>query len=240
MQDYINCNRRPLIFLGSNVVMNQLKEVCEDHNIQIHGIIDNDYFGSDTDFCGIPVIDTEQSFQDPARLDYYKNNFNFFCATNWIPEKNAVQLRNKEKRNKLIDLLDHYNLPVISIIDNQANVSKYAKIGRGVFIDAICNIEPDVVIDDYVWIGWSSGIGHGTRVERNCVIQRQVWTGGFCHFEPDCFIGIGAKTLKTRARFGKGTWIQEMVYIKRGTVPGEIVGLGGDNNRRVIIPASID
>lgn len=240
MQDYINCNKRPLIFLGSNVVMNQLKEVCEDHNINIFGIIDDDYYGSDKNFCGIPVIDTEKSFQDPARLDYYKTNFNFFCATNWSPEKNPVQIRNREKRNRLINLLDQHQLSVISLIDNLSNVSKYAKIGRGVFIDAICNIEPDVEIDNYVWIGWSSGIGHGTRIERNCVIQRQVWTGGFCHFESECFIGIGAKTLKTKAKFGKGTWIQEMVYIKRGTVPDEIVGIDGTNNRRVVIPSSID
>jgi carbonic anhydrase/acetyltransferase-like protein (isoleucine patch superfamily) len=240
MQDYINCNKRPLIFLGSNIVMNQLKEICEDYDIQIHGIIDNDYHSSGKEFCGIPVIDTEKSFQDPDRLDFYRTNFNFFCATNWIPEKNPVQERNREKRNNLIGLLDQYQLPVISLIDNKANVSKYATIGRGVFIDAICNIEPDVVIDDYVWIGWASGIGHGTRIERNCVIQRQVWTGGFCHFEPECFVGIGAKTLKTKARFGKGTWIQEMVYIKRGTVPGEIVGLEGTNTRRIVVPPSID
>jgi carbonic anhydrase/acetyltransferase-like protein (isoleucine patch superfamily) len=240
MQDHINCNKRPLIFLGSNVVMNQLKEVCEDHDIKIHGIIDDDYYGSKTDICGIPVIDSEKSFLDQDQLNFYKTNFNFFCATNWIPEKNPVQERNREKRNNLIGLLDQYQLPVISLIDNKANVSKYATIGRGVFIDAICNVEPDVVIDDYVWIGWASGIGHGTRIERNCVIQRQVWTGGFCHFEPECFVGIGAKTLKTRARFGKGTWIQEMVYIKRGTVPGEIVGLEGTNTRRVVVPPSIN
>lgn len=220
--------------------MNQLKEICEDYNIKIHGIIDNDYHNSGKEFCGIPVIDTEKSFEDPDRLSFYKTNFNFFCATNWIPEKNTVQERNRQKRNNLINLLDQYQLPVISLVDNKANVSKYATIGHGVFIDAMCNIEPDVVVDDYVWIGWSSGIGHGTRIERNCVIQRQVWTGGFCHFEPECFVGIGAKTLKTKARFGKGTWIQEMVYIKRGTVPGEVVGLDGTNTRRVVVPPSID
>jgi hypothetical protein len=240
MQPYINCNQRPLIFVGSNVVMNQLKEVCEDYNIEIHGIIDNDYHGSGKEFCGIPVIDTEKSFQDSKLLDFYKNNFNFFCATNWTPEKNPIHERNRQKRNNLINLLDQYQLPVISLIDNKANVSRYSTIGRGVFIDAICNIEPDVVVDDYVWIGWASGIGHGTHIERNCVIQRQVWTGGFCYFESECFVGIGAKTLKTKARFGKGTWIQEMVYIKRGTIPGEIVGLDGTNARRVVVQPSID
>lgn len=240
MQDYINCNQRPLLFLGCNRAILILKELCEEHNIEIAGIIDSDYFSNYKDLEGIPFVGTEDWFNDPKKLEYYQNNYNFFCASNWTPEDNPVQKRNRNKRRNLINMLDSFELKVISLIDPRSNVSKYANIGKGVFIDAMCNIEPGVQIDDYVNIMWGCGIGHHTVIERNCVIQRQVWTGGFCHFEEECFIGIGAKTLKQKARFGKDTWIQEMVYIKRGTVPGEVVGFEGNNQKRVIIPGSIN
>jgi NDP-sugar pyrophosphorylase family protein len=240
MQEHINCKQRPLILLGCNHAMLIQKEVCEENGIEVAGIIDSDYFGNTSDLFNIPFIDTEESFNDLDKLKYYRDNFNFFCASNWSPEDNPVQKRNREKRHRLINLLDYYQFNVISLVDLRANLSKYAAVGRGVFIDAMCNIEAGVRISDYVNIMWSCGIGHDTTIERNCIIQRQVWTGGLCHFEPECFVGIGAKTLKTRARFGKGTWIQEMVYIKRGTVPGEIVGLDGTNTRRVFVPPSID
>ena len=240
MQDHINCNQRPLIFLGCNYAKLIQKEVCDENNIKVVGIIDSDYYGNKSDLFGIPFIDTEEVFKDPVRLEHYRNNYNFFCASNWSPEDNPVKKRNREKRHKLIDLLDQYQLNTISLVDQKANVSRYATIGRGVFVDAMCNIEAGVVIHDYVNIMWACGIGHDTTVERNTTIQRQVWTGGNCHFEQDCFIGIGAKTLKSGARFGQGTWVQEMVYIKRGTIPGEIVGLNGSNQRRVTVDPSID
>lgn len=240
MQDYVNCNKRPLIFLGCNYAMLIQKEVCDENEIEVAGIIDNDYFGNTSDLFGMPFIDSELSFTDPSKLAYYQKNFNFFCASNWSPEDNPVQKRNREKRHKLIDLLDEHQLNTISLIDQRANVSKYSNIGRGVFIDAMCNIEAGVKIHDYVNIMWSCGIGHDTIVERNTTIQRQVWTGGNCHFEPNCFIGIGAKTLKSGAKFGTGTWVQEMTYIKRGTVAGEIVGIDGVNQKRILIPKSIN
>jgi carbonic anhydrase/acetyltransferase-like protein (isoleucine patch superfamily) len=240
MKDYINCNKRPLIFVGCNYAMLIQKEVCDENGIEVAGIIDSDYFGNTSNLFDIPFIDTEESFNDLDKLKYYRDNFNFFCASNWSPENNPEQKRNREKRHRLINLLDYYQFNVISLVDLRANLSKYASVGRGVFIDAMCNIEASVNIHDYVTVMWACGIGHDTVIERNTVIQRQVWTGGHCHFEEDCFVGIGAKTLKTKARFGKGTWIQEMVYIKRGTVPGEIVGLDGTNTRRVVVPLSID
>ena len=62
--------------------MPKFTEICEDAGITVHGIIDNDYFGNTDYIDDIPVIDTEFSFSDLEKLKYYRDNFNFFCATN--------------------------------------------------------------------------------------------------------------------------------------------------------------
>jgi carbonic anhydrase/acetyltransferase-like protein (isoleucine patch superfamily) len=238
-RNHVNDNSKPLIFLGSNYAMLIIKEVCDEVGITVQGIIDSDYFGNTDTICGMPVIDSEECFNDPAKLSFYQQHFNFFCATNWSPEHNAVQQRNRDKRHQLIDLIDSLQLPCISLIDPRANVSRYATVGKGVFVDAMCNVEAGAQLHDYVNIMWACGIGHDTVVERNCTLQRQCWTGGNCYFEHDTFLGIGVRALKTGAIFGARTWIQELVYIKRGTVADEIVGLEGKNQRRVVVQQSI-
>ena len=184
---------------------------------------------------GIPVIDTELSFQDPAKLLHYCENYNFFCATTWMPDNTAVHIRNREKRSQLIDLLDQLALPVISLVDPWSRIAANAVIGRGVFIDCFTIVESGCMIDDYATVYGQSGIGHHTRLMRNSVIQRYCSIAGDCVFEPNTFVGTAVKALKTGAVFGAGTFIHEAVYIRRGTVPNEVVKINGDNMSRVRI-----
>jgi len=221
--------------VGSSSNMSRFVDVCQANDISVAGIIDSDYWGNTQTLYDIPVIDTELSFQDTHKLDYYRDNYNFFCVTTWMPEQNPVQQRNRDKRLRLIDLLDQCQLPVISLIDAWSRVASTAKIGRGVFIDCFTIIETGCQIDDYATVYGQSGIGHHTRLMRNTVIQRYCSIAGDCVFEPNTFVGTAVKALKTGAVFGSGTFINECVYIRRGTVPGEVVGINGKNMTRVRI-----
>lgn len=237
MSQFPHCNdiSRPLIFLGSSANIEKLADVCATVGMTIKGIIDSDYWGNTDSIGGIPVIDSENCFDDLDLLDYYKSNFNFFCATNWTPETDPVTTRNREKRNKLIDLIDRLQLPCISLVDPLSRVASSARIGHGVFIDAFVLIEPYCNIDDHVSVYAFVGLGHHTHVMRNSVIQRHCSIGGNCVFESNVFVGTGVRALKTGARFGSGTFIHEAVYIRRGTIPNEIVGQGENNMSRVTI-----
>ena len=232
-----HCNdaSRPLIFLGSSVNISKLADVCTLTGIKIAGIIDNDYWGNTEQISGIPVIDTETVFHDPDRLAHYQQNYNFFCATNWSPELDAGTTRNREKRARLIDMIDDLELPCISLVDPLSRVASTAKIGRDVYIDAFALIESHCEVHDHATVFAYVGLGHHSRLMRNSVIQRHCSIGGDMTFEPDVFIGIGVRALKTGATFGRGTFVHEAVYIRRGTIPGEIVKQGGDNMSRVVI-----
>lgn len=215
--------------------MSKLNDVCQLAGIEIAGIIDSDYYGNTDSLSGIPVIDGEHSFLDSVKLEYYRNNFNFFCATNWQPERDSIILRNKEKRSRLIDLIDSCMLNCISLVDPFSRISGSASIGRGVYIDAFVLVEAQCKIDDYVSIYAYTGIGHHTTVMRNSVIQRHCSISGNCVFEPNTYIGTAVKALKPGARFGTNTFIHEAVYIRRGTIPNETVSIDGNNMSRVKI-----
>lgn len=235
---YINDNTRPLIFLGSSYTMYKLTEICDNSDIKIQGIIDTDYYGNTEHICDIPVIDNESGLKD--NLAYYKDNFNFFCAVNWTPEPDPAIVRNRQKRNQLLSLIDEYQLNCISIVNHTAQVSKHSIIGRGVYLDAHVLIEPKVTVGDYTSIFYNSSIGHHSIIQRNCVFQRQSILMGDNLAEEEVYFSPAVKALKNGAIFGRGSWIQEAIYIRRGTVPGEIVSLNGENMRRVIPRHIID
>lgn len=230
---HINNNSRPVIFLGSGMVMEEYSEICEYNNIPVHGIIDSDYYGNTDELCGIPVIDTEESFNDLAKVQYYQDNFNFFIARTWTPIADDMNIRNRKKRKKYIDIIEKNNLYCISLVDPMSSVSKYSTIGRGVFIDAFVSIEPNSTIGDYTSIYSHAAIGHDTIIGRNCVFQRRASVSGVCKIEDDVFFGIAVKQFKSRVTFGSGTFIHEGVCIKRGTVPNEIVSFQGGNQKRI-------
>lgn len=232
---WCNDRSRPVIFVGSSSNMSRFADVCAINGIAVAGIIDSDYWGNTAELEGIPVIDTELSFQDPVKLLHYSENYNFFCATTWMPDNTSVHIRNREKRAHQIDLLDQSALPVISLIDPWSRIASNAVIGRGVFIDCFTIVESGCMIDDYATVYGQSGIGHHTRLMRNSVIQRYCSIAGDCVFEPNTFVGTAVKALKTGAVFGTGTFIHEAVYIRRGTVPNEVVKINGDNMSRVRI-----
>ena len=223
---HINNNTRPLIFLGTSANMTKLVDICDQAGIKIAGIIDNDYYGNTKFIQGIPVIDSEEN------INQYQD-CNFFCAVNWLPANDPVLVRNRDKRKRLIDLIDSKELNCISLVDSYSRVSSTATIGRGVYIDAFVLVESLAEIHDYVSIYAYTGIGHHTIVERNTVIQRHCSIAGGCVFEHDTFIGTAVKALKTNAVFGFNTFIHEGIYIRRGTIPDEIVSLNGGNRSRV-------
>ena len=222
-----------MILLGSNSNLYKIAEVCESHSITIHGIIDSDYYGNTESICGIPVIDSTECFSNPEKKEYYKTNFNFICVSNWNPEKTAVHIRNREKRNQLINLIETHQLNAVTIIDKSSIVSKYATVGRNIFIECLSHIAPKSVIDDHCFIGAMVGVSHDVHIHKNCVVQGDCRVLSSCVLMPNTYFGTGVRALKTGAIFGENTFIHEMVYIRRGTVPNEIVSFNGENLSRV-------
>lgn len=232
--DHVNNNSKPVIFLGSSAVMYYLTEVCELLNIKVAGIIDQDYWGNTSHVCDVPVINSEDIFNNVDLLNAYCQDYHFFCATNWTPENLPSSIRNRHKRNHLLGLIKQHALPCISIVDPRARVSRHATVGHGVFIDANVEVGPRSCIEDFSNIYSNAYIGPYVHIGSNSVIQRSCFITDGSQIEHDCYFGLCAKALKTGARFGAGTFVHEAVYIRRGTVQNETVGMDGANMKRVV------
>lgn len=214
--------------------MYKLAGICEDHGIAVAGIIDSDYYGNTDQVCEIPVLDSESSFDNPEKLAYYRENYSFFCATNWIPESNPVAVRNREKRQRLINLIESKNLNCISLVDRDARILKYAEIGRGVFLDAHVMIEVKSKVGDFVNIYYNTLIGHDNVIGKNSVFQRQCILTGNNIVEEDVFFGVAVKALKPGAVFKRNSFIHEGIYIRRGTATDEVVSMNSINQSRIV------
>jgi acetyltransferase-like isoleucine patch superfamily enzyme len=220
---FINDNTKPLIFLGSSMVMGKLFDICDDHGIEIAGIIDNDYYGNRDAIDDVPIIDTELSFDNEEKCRNYRDNYNFFCANNWQPLNDPVSIRNKEKRFKFLNLIDDKKLNCITLVSKTASVSKRATLGKGVFIDTLSVVEPGVSIGDHSMVFAHAIVGHHMKLGKNCVVQRKSFVAQASVAEDNCYFGLCSITLKTNVVFRKDTFVQEGIYLKRGTKEGEIV-----------------
>ena len=232
-ESHINNKTKPLILIGSNSKMFFLKDVCEELDITIAGIIDNDYFGHTASIDDIPVVDTESSFHDPQRLAFYKNNYNFFLATNWSPYKDPIAARNREKRFRLMSLIDQYDLPCISLVDPSARVQKTTKIGKSVFIDSFAYISAHNVIEDYAQIFAMVGIGVGNTLGKNSVMQRRAAIMHNTVLQENAYFELGVNVYVSDVIFAKNTVIHPGIIMGRGTVENELVSLVGKDLRRV-------
>jgi acetyltransferase-like isoleucine patch superfamily enzyme len=226
-------NMKPLIFLGSSWVLELLTETCAENSIDVAGIIDSDYFGNTASLCGLPVLDTETVFEQSEKLEYYKKNFTFFCAVNWQPIQDSINQRNCKKRKYLIDLIDHYDLPCTNIIDSRSKISPSVVLGKGIYVGEFVSINPKTKIQDYVSIYGQTSIGHDCEIGRNTVVQRRCCLTGDLIVESDVFVASNVCILKNHSRIAHGTFVHECIYLRRSTLPNEIVSLDGANLRRV-------
>jgi acetyltransferase-like isoleucine patch superfamily enzyme len=229
----INDNSRPLILVGSNSALFYITDVCENFDIKIEGIIDSDYYGNTDSIQGIPVIDTEESFSDPEKLAYYKNNFNFFLATNYLPENNPVMQRNTDKRFRLIKLIDDLDLPCISLIDKGAVVHKTCTIGKNVFMESMCYIPGHNEIGDYTSIHSFCIAGHNNKIGRNCVLQRKAGVYDFVTLEDNVFVGMNSHLAAHNITLGNGTMVHACMVVRRSTKPNEVISLVGKDLRKI-------
>lgn len=230
---HINDNTKGLVFLGSNSNLYKFTQVCTEHGIAVTGIIDSDYYGNTEEVCGIPVIGSFEDFDNPEKLEIFKTNHNFFCATNWMPMTDSVTTRNRQKRKQIIELINKHQLECISLINSRAEVSPHAILGRNVYVDCFVLVEAFANLCDFSSVYAYTGVGHHSTVGHNSVVQRHVSMTGSTQIGADVYVSIASKLLKGDAVISDGTFIHEGITLHRGTVPNEVVSLTGENTRRV-------
>lgn len=224
---------KPVIFLGSNLVLDLYTETLEEQGRTVAGIMDSDYWGNTHSLHGLPVLASEAVLLDPDQVASWRDNYEFFCAVNWQPVDDPVAQRNTQKRLRLLDVIDQSGVICTNIIDSRAKISRTVRLGQGIYIGEFCVINPHTVIQDHVNIYGHTSIGHHVHIGRNTVIQRRSCVTGEMTLESNVFVSSHVTLLKNHATIGQGSFIHECIYLRRGTVANETVSLQGPNLRRV-------
>ena len=111
------------------------------------------------------------------------------------------------KRKRFIDLVNRYQLPCANLISDLSYVSRFAKLGKNVFVGNATTIEPSCIIEDFVCIMDNVTLGHHSMVGHNSVMQRMSSLKG--KVGHDSYIGIGS-----------------MVFAQHGCTVGNNVDIG--------------
>ena len=224
---------KKLVFLGSGLSISILKEAAEEMGYEVAGIIDNDYYGNTTNFCDIPLINGQSCFDDPAVAAYYRENFVFFFAINWLPMKDAISVRNKAKRHDIIALIKEHNLECINIISSMTTISKSATLGKGIFIGQIVSLEAHCIINDFSNIWGHQVIGHHAQIGENCQIQRHAELYGSAKIGDNVYLGSHVGVVQD-AVIGDNVWVQPGIIVCRNAENNEIIGSTKKSLRRTV------
>lgn len=217
---------KPLIYLGSNSNLGVFNYVCQQHNIPIHGIIDDDYWGNTDSLHDIPVIGSEHSFDFASAKDKY----NFFVAASIVP----TVTRDAKKRLNYIKLIDHYNLSCQSLIDKESRVYDRSTLEPGCFVSYHSVVSSYAVVKAHSQVASFAVLGHHSTLGRNSAIERKVLVTGDVTIGDNVHIGAGVICVNHAGiNIGDNSIVQPGIVLMRDVEPNEIVSIGGKNSRRI-------
>lgn len=149
-------------------------------------------------------------FADDIEISEEKHFFKFndykqdrFKNLHFIP---TLGYLSKNLKFEILNYLKENNYSIFSFVHPTAFVSKNARIGKGVIIYPMCNIDQGVVIDDGTIILNSSVIAHDTYVGKCVYLAPGVCLSGLINVGDLSFIGTAA-TVANNVAVGKNSTI---------------------------------
>ncbi|OWU91764.1 MULTISPECIES: acetyltransferase [unclassified Flavobacterium] len=183
------CNEIKVGLIGFGSVGKQLYNTLLENNYQEENI----YIFADD----LTPNDKERRYRfNDFKLDVFKN-------LHFIP---TLGYLSKNLKYQILNYLIEKEYNIFSFTHPTAFVSRNAKIGKGVIIYPLCNIDQGVTIEDGTIILNSSIIAHDTHVGKCTYIAPGVCLSGFINVGELSFIGTAA-TIANNVTVGRNSTI---------------------------------
>ena len=188
---------RKIILIGSGGHAKSCIDVIESCNdFKIAGVVDKNKNRNET-FSGYPILGSDKD------LPQLHKKYPYALVA-------VGQIKSASIRENLFEKLKYIGFELPAIISSKANVSKYAKIGKGTIVmhhalinasaiignNCIINskslIEHDAVVEDHCHISTGSIINGGVKIGLKSFIGSGVITKQCISIEKRCVIGAGA------------------------------------------------
>lgn len=187
----------PLILVGGGGHCLSVIEAAESSGMLVHGILD---VPSELGKELLPSHKVVGCDDDISKLSKY---FDFVNTIGFV--------KNPSLRLKIADKLDKYDCELATVIASTANVSRYAKVGRGTVILHHANVNVCANIGENCIINTSANIEHSVAIGDFTHVSTGAMINGDCKIGKRCFIGSGSV-------IANGIHICDDVIIGCGTV----------------------
>jgi len=120
-------------------------------------------------------------------------------------------------------------LRFVTLVHPSATISPFARLGRGVFVNAGAVIGPNAVLGDHVFVNRGVTVGHDTRV------------GAWSRLQPGCNVG-GHIAIGEGVMVGMGASVIEELVVGAGSVVAAGAAVIADVPERVLVagvPAAV-
>ena len=129
-----------------------------------------------------------------------------------------------KNRERLLTQAIELGFNIDTVIHPSAQVSPYAKIGKGVIICQNCLIQPFAEIGNFCYIHAGTVIGPKVKLGSSCTINSLVAISARTQIGKHCYIGVGTSTIQ-RMRIGEGTTVGANSVVVEG-LPSHVTAVG--------------
>jgi UDP-3-O-[3-hydroxymyristoyl] glucosamine N-acyltransferase len=215
---------KPLIFLGSNSNLSILAETAENMGLAVKGVLDDNYFGNTDSICNVPFIGSEGTFDFGKERD----NYLFFVSPSVVP----INITDRAKRLKMIDIVEKYNLNSAKIIHKYTEISRGAILYPGCYVGFGSGVGFQTVLMPHSQVHAHVALGHHCVLSKNSVLERGSIIASGITIGENVHIGFGAAVAKAKY-VGNNSVVHPRVTVFRDVEENEIVNIAGNNTRRV-------
>lgn len=209
-----------LIFLGTNSALERYIEAAMAQGLEIAGIIDSDWYGNCESFAGLPILNSQDIFDQDTTA--YRDHV-FFIGVNWHPKAG----RDIDKRQRMIDLVRRHSLTCVNLVEPQTVISPSTTLGQGIYVGSHTTIESGTTVHDFAIIGNQVNIGHHSIIGENTNLQQKV--GVHAKIGSNTYIGMSTVVFKDgMISIGNNVNVDPCLYVARDVDNGERVTLNRD------------
>ena len=197
--------KKPLIFVGSRLMIQSLRIIADLNDYEVIGILDHHYWGNTESLGGVPYIGDERTLldKDDKQAQEWLRTCAFF-PINWHSgnQPRPGELDLNLLRQQRIKVLEDSGAEVINLIHPDVVglrdlTHRYttSTLGKGILLQSSCWVAPDQChISDYCQIEAGSYVTHHVTLGKNVIVA------------PKCYVGAGNKlTVGDNSYIGAGT-----------------------------------
>lgn len=182
---------KPLILIGSRMLMDFYTDTCEVLGRELLGFLDQYYWGNTESIGGVPCIGSELDLIDnPTKYA----DAEFMIATTWDGNTRYENLEHNghHLRQQRLKLVEDLQLPCATLIDPRGILAKNNEIGPGTYIGPMTNIRSRNVIGKHVFIHDNVIMAHDIHIGDNCILGVNATIMGGVRLGNSVYVGTSA------------------------------------------------